>query len=202
MDFEYTGMNMNFRALQRLLYATTLLLVSISAECQLTNSVQLMRDTVFSLSKANGSVAGDSSFLSNEIIYRKIAVSGTNRFRWRVLPFNQAYEFRLLDERGNEVQKRPSQQVTPNKQANSSGELRRLPPQVIAGDDIRPLFRPEELFVISNSGKYQLEVYFHAVVNLTNGAPDYTAMRDPKKFFKNNIGLIKSPPIRVMVIKE
>jgi len=72
----------------------------------------------------------------------------------------------------------------------------------VTDQDSRPLFRAEDMFVITNKGTYVLQVQMRIAVPMTNGIPDCEAMVDTHKFFNSNLGIVTSAPVRVQIIKE
>lgn len=63
------------------------------------------------------------------------------------------------------------------------------------------LFRPEDMFVITNKGVYDLVVRMRICVAMTNGVPDYKAMTS-KGFPREPLGVAVSSPYRAKVIKR
>ena len=65
------------------------------------------------------------------------------------------------------------------------------------------LFRPDDMFVITNAGSYELELRMRICVPMTNGLPDSSVMMNSFAFIPDrNLGILTSPPIRVEVVKK
>ncbi|HEY5346411.1 MAG TPA: hypothetical protein VIK62_08720, partial [Verrucomicrobiae bacterium] len=82
-------------------------------------------------------------------------------------------------------------------------------PFAVSGEGVQgSLFRPDDVFVITNKGVYELEVRTRLYVIMTNGIPDVSAMFDGRNAtgrglpFIKDFGVLTSPPLRVKVIKE
>jgi hypothetical protein len=68
--------------------------------------------------------------------------------------------------------------------------------------DFCELFRPEEMFEVTNPGVYEMQFRMRICILFTNGAPDYSVMTNSHKFFPaTNLDILTSPPLRVGVIK-
>jgi superfamily II helicase len=157
-----------------------------------------------------------TQFKSDEMLWRALANSlalatnaqlstvESNHIYYRALPFNQTFDFKLFDDKGQEVQKTDSGRAN-SKIAippKSRDQITHLQPYDVLCD-IRAMFRPDEMFVITNKGIYDLEVRIRVCVPTTNDVPDFAAMTNGYSFFgSKSFGVLTSPPLRVKVIKE
>lgn len=183
-----------------------LAMVSNTMALPLTNVVPLTPSLTFYLESKWG-IGPTNQFKSDEMICKTLSTGGSNIVTFRYMPsYAQFYDFKLFDDQGREVAKTKkgleySQPVKP-----PTGELdlyRRFIFHPTKGDDIRDMFRPDEMFVIINKGVYQLELRMRICVPLTNGVPDTNAMA---RFLRNtpaeSFGIVESSPVRVEVIKK
>jgi hypothetical protein len=184
---------------------------------EITNSVNIITNInlVFSL-KSSGAVDSQSQFKSDEIIDCMLIGPSTNVVYLRKFPSGN-FDFHLFDGGGKEVSKTKAGIAltgTPPKPTTRgdimSWKTSRFVPFMV-GDKVvnqNPLFRPDDIFVITNKGIYELEVTMRLCVIMTNGMPDLTAMVDGRNAtmrglpFIKDFGVLTSPPLRVKVIKE
>jgi hypothetical protein len=201
----------------QLLSILSLTMVLNATADSLTNVVPFTANLTFYLQKDLGGAA--NQFKSDEMIYETLLVNGTNISNghglwagtnivsYRILPsYAQFYNFKLLNDEGQEVPKTKkgfdyNQPAEPPK-----GEFdlyRKFKFHPIKGQDTRAMFRPDEMFVITNKGVYELEVRMRICVPMTNGLPDTNAMMNFLRHTRaENFGIIESPPVRVKVIKD
>ena len=128
--------------------------------------------------------------------------------QYLMLPFDQTYDFHLFDDKGREVQK-TEQGLANSKPAHSPRNMKeyeRLRPSFFAqngGTKFNALFRPEDMFVITNKGGYTMEIRMSICVQVTtNGTPDYEALQNLKITPHGPFGIVVSKPLRVKVTKE
>ena len=148
-----------------------------------------------------------NQFYADEMISRTLEATGTNVISFRALPArSQFYSFTLCDKSGNAVPKSPAgiANSSPSSQSVSEIDLRRnYKIQSVKYSDTRQMFRPSEMFLITNSGIYTLEVKMRICVPVTNKIPDVEAMADFRKTaLASNVAIIESPPLLVNVIKK
>ena len=181
-----------------------------SSASQITNSVDIAAKVVFNLIKPEDA-RPLSQINSDEVVDFCIGSSGTNVLYLRKFPYGN-FEFHLFNEKGEEM---PKTQLALN--------LTRTPPKP-KKDDLRgwrtsnfapfmvgggatyfaPLFRPDDMFVITNMGAYELEVRARLCLIMTNGLPDLKAMVSGANAtaFTNHFDVFTSLPLRVKVIKK
>ena len=70
-------------------------------------------------------------------------------------------------------------------------------------DNCYALFRPDEIFVITNKGIYDLSISMRICVPMTNGVVDTNALMNfHARAHSRNFGVVESSPLHVKVIKE
>jgi|SRR5665213_3198589 len=169
------------------------------------NSVPVTTNLIFSL--VSGKTGFPSiQFNSNEMIYRSLIGTSTNYIKYLALPFNKTFDFHLVDDKNKEVPKAArglANSEIPNLTNHINGS-NKFKGQVVRRDiaDMRILFRPDEMFVITNKGVYELDVRIRICVPMTNNAPDYKAMNLRQWLSNTHYGVVVSNPVRVRIIKE
>lgn len=175
----------------------------------ITNVVPLTANLTFFLEQKGGR-APAYQFKDSEMIYRALLVNGTNIVNYRALPlFSQFYDFKLLDANGAEVAKTKAGLANsrPAKfPVNRFDLLGNFKLQCIKGLDVRGLFRPRDMFVITNNGQYDLVVKMRICVPMTNGVVDTNAMKEIRSFVQaesvEDFMIYESPPLLVKVMKD
>jgi hypothetical protein len=202
----------------QLLSILSLTMVLNATADSLTNAVPFTANLTFFLEKLYGGIPANK-FKSDEIIYETLLVNGTNISNghglwagtnivsYRILPsYAQFYDFKLLNDKGQEVPKTKEGLAYSEPALPPKGEFdlyRKFKFHPIKASDTRAMFRPDEMFVITNKGVYELEVRMRICVPMTNGLPDTNAMMNFLRHTSaENFGIIESPPVRVNVIKE
>jgi hypothetical protein len=171
-----------------------------------TNYVMIAPKLVFCLANETSSKDSATQFNFDELIHRKIIGTDTNDVFFRVFPYDQTFEFQLTDAKGQVVQK-TKKGLTMGKSTILPKNRLQVPEsngRIVSGDaaDFRALFRPDEMFVITNKGVYDMEVRYRIYVPATNDAPDFSAMIDGHKFVvSKHFAVLTSPPLRVKIIK-
>lgn len=181
----------------------------------ISNTVTITTNLLFFLSSREDSggpaalLAKSDQSLRSGIAPNPFYTPSTNHMlvQFLVFPFNQTLDFHLFDDKGNEVQK--------TKQGLANSNPVHLPTTMSEYDKLRrlfvkqnekmvayPLFRPDDMFVITNKGVYTMEVRMRICVQVTNGVPDYQVMQNIKQFPDGPFGIVVSKPLRVKVIKE
>jgi len=144
-----------------------------------------------------------SQFQYNELIKWNIVAANTNA-AFRTFPYNQAFEFRLFDGTGREVAKTSKGQANsvPFNPPQTMSEVAKLHGHITS--ESYPLFRAEEMFVLTNRGIYQLEVRMRLWAQVTNHTPDYEVWTHFLKSPSTNtyFGVVVSEPIKVKVVKD
>ena len=182
------------------------ILLAIVLSCQshaFTNSVPATTNVTFFLRSRTNHLP-QTQFLSDERILYTLAANGTNCVFRRRLPFEQTFEFKLLDERGRELPKTKlgKSNSQPVKAPRNRWEIFKLKPGTILHDS-RELFRPDGMFIIPEEGVYELQVRVRLCVPMTNGEPDNAGMLNNSRFVRSKeFGLVISEPLRVKVIKK
>jgi hypothetical protein len=182
-----------------------------------TNAVGITSNLFLFLSSERHHGWATNIFKSNDRILHGMGVkplhaAGTNMayVRYLALRFQASFDFKLFDSSGREIEK-TALGVANSKPAHSPQsvkELDELKPQVIRQETValRELFRPDDMFVITNTGVYELVLRMRICVPMTNGVPDLEAMQfSPGKNVRRqnaNYENILSPPLRVRVIKD
>ena len=181
---------------------------------EITNSVNITTNLVFYLIRPM--VAGSQSqFKSDEVINYMLMGTSTNYIGYRHFP-SGSFDFHLFDKDGKEVPKTKAGLAlagTPPKPTEADLRFWRTsgfyPYNVNEKDgEYRKLFRPDDIFVITNKGVYEMEIRMRLCVIMTNGAPDLKAMTDWRNVtlrglpFTKDFGVLTSPPLRVKVIKK
>jgi hypothetical protein len=200
-------MKMKFNYLLGTILALTL---SVRAS-QITNSVNITTNLVFSLRK-HQSVGPQSEFKSDDEIIWGLVGTSTNYIGYRHCPSGN-FDFHLFDENGNELSKTIAGKdltATPGKPTRGDLVKRHFMPYFVdkKAGEFHWLFRPDDMFVITNKGIYDLEVRIRLCVIMTNGAPDLKAMTDWRNStllepsVVKDFGILTSAPLRVKVIKE
>jgi hypothetical protein len=193
-----------------LLLNAALMLAPSAMASQITNSVNITTNVVFRLTRP-GDDSLQSQFKSDELIDYMLNGPKTNYVYLRQFPYGN-FDFHLFDKSGNEVSKtQAGLDFTRTPPKPTKDDLRvwrtnRFFPFSTGkkGGYYRSLFRPDDMFVISNKGIYELEVRTRLCLIMTNGIPDLKAMVDGANAtsFTNHFGVFTSPPLRVKVVKE
>lgn len=182
-----------------------------STPCTSTNTVPLTTNLLFFL--ASGKDSGtDNQFDSTDpilygVCFKPPRTTGTNPtyIKFLMFPHFQPFDFKLFDQMGGEVSK--------TKAGRAATQQPHLPTNMKELDRMKQvplrqymakassLFRPEDMFVITNKGVYDLVVRMRICVAMTNGVPDYKAMTS-KGFPREPLGVAVSSPYRAKVIKR
>ena len=144
--------------------------------------------------------------------YWGIIGTSTNNITYRHCPSGN-FDFHLFDKNGREVGKTQAGldlSGTPRKPSKDDLVTKKFMPYFVDknGGEYRRLFRPEDVFTIANKGIYEMEVRIRLCVIMSNGVPDLKAMTDWRNAssrgfsFAKDFGILTSPPLRVIVIKE
>jgi hypothetical protein len=186
-----------------------------------TNTVPITAKLTFFLSSRQYGYFPAMQFKSDELINWGICqnpmrardtngVPATNGvfIRYLLFPSGQSFDSRMLDDKGGEVPKiqdkdkyTSSTSISPPENLDDFKKFRKV--LIMQGtENTLPLFRPDEMFVITNKGVYTLEIRMRICVPVTNSVPDYKAMQNTEKFFCPPYGIVVSEPLRVKVIKE
>ena len=180
---------------------------------QITNCANITTNLSFYLTlELNGEPV--SEFGSDQRIQYLFVGTSTNFVYFRRFPSGN-FDFHLFDEGGKEVPKsqrglaasgRPSQPSVRDltvEDLKFAGLI--VDNEAVARDE---LFRPKDVFNITNTGTYELEVRARICVIMTNGLPDYKAFSDGRNAapsgypFAKDFGILESPPLRVRFIKK
>jgi hypothetical protein len=178
---------------------------------QYTNSVQLTKNLIFHLTSSRYGCYPATEFRSDELIssgliQTPISVSNTNVVIFCRIPYNQTFDFHLFDENGREINKTKtgldlSKPTNPVSYGRDVGGL--VSQFIINNDDCRNLFRPDDMFVITNNGTYDLSISMRICVPTTNGVLDTNALTNFHAFSRaSNFDVVASPALHVRVIKN
>jgi hypothetical protein len=172
-----------------------------------TNSVFITSNLIFYLADMNISGRPALKLKSDVEISRVFVGVDTNYVFFRVFPYEQTFEFRMTDEKGQAVQKtakglmmsKPA--ILPKNRLEVPESNGKIVNKDIA--DARLFFRPDEMFLITNKGIYDLEVWARVYVPATNGVLDISSMTNSYRFLTSkHFGVLTSPPLHMKVIKE
>ncbi len=167
-----------------------------------TNGVPITPDIAFYLVKNFGPAT--NQFKSDELICQGLYTDDNSHY-YRVLPYNQTFDFKMFDEKGREMPKTArgraaDEPVTPPK---GRIDYDKFVAKIMGGHEVRALARPDELFVIKDKGGYQMEVRIRICVPTTNNVPDFAMMTNGIQLLTNRyFCVVTSAPVRVNVIKE
>jgi hypothetical protein len=190
--------------------------VSASAKAsEITNFVNITTNLVFYLTSSSDHNGPISQARSDEQIDFMLMGTVTNYVSYRHFPSGN-FAMSLFDQNGSAVAKAEiGLKATVSPRMPEKGELeehdRRFPPYFVdnRGGECRRLLRPDEMFVITNNGTYELEVRINLFVIMTNGVPDLSAMTDWRNIHgpyfitqAKDFGILTSPPLRIKIIKE
>jgi hypothetical protein len=176
----------------------------------LTNAVPITENLYFQLRGGGGPPTNwfsASQLIHYEVGSREAGSFKTNKSCYRALPPDQSFAFRLFDQTGAEVQKtRLGREysrvpVEPRSMAQAAGLHARFLDQ--AHRLIYPLFTVNQMFDLTNSGNYELEVRIRIWAQTTNKGPpnEIIGFSNPNIGTNYQFGLITSPPIRARVVK-
>jgi hypothetical protein len=190
-----------------------ILAVSLSVRAsQITNSVNITTNLLFCLSSEKNGLFPYAQFKSDEVVYSGLLGTSTNLIGYRHFPSGN-FDFHLFDENGRELPKTKAGldfTGAPRKPTKAELRTRKFFYYTVANKagEYRRLFRPEDMFVITNKGIYEMEVRIRLCVIMTNGMPDLKAMTDWRNTtsrgipFAKDFGILTSVPLRVKVVKE
>src|SRR5579859_5896123 len=154
-------------------------------------------------------------FKSDQTISSILVGVTTNATYLRCFPVYN-YDFEMTDSQGNQITKTkfgmrltgypqlPSQRTDLINYKSSH-----YAPFFIDSSTIRRtlMFRPDEVFQITNKDVYSLRVKIRLCVIMTNGLPDVAAMQDGRNAtlkglnFINNFGILTSQSLNVRIVK-
>lgn len=198
----------------------------IAAADTSTNVAILPANLIVYFEKNLGEGMPTNQFRADEMIYEVMTVrrtnlivphdldsmttmAMTNSVHYRGLSsFDQAIDFKMFDENGREVPKTEkglAQSRPPIPPKNALDLHSHFKPGIAHWPlhDVHQLFRPSDMFVITNKGIYELMIKMRICVALTNGVPDTNAMTDSHlDLISEDFGVVESTPVRVKVIKE
>ena len=169
----------------------------------LTNAVPITHNLYFQLKKMFGPLT--NQFPANEFIEYEILTTATNHgVAYRYFPPDRSFVFKLLSPSGTEVKrtKRGLEYSKPPNVPRTMRESSRL--HLYDASLTRSLFRPNDMFVLTNRGVYELEISIRLWVQTTNkGAPnELSELTQPGIGTNFQFGVVTSPPVRVKIIKE
>jgi hypothetical protein len=171
---------------------------------QITNTAFIRTNLVLTLKQRVGPYTNE--FNADElIVYCILPVPLTNDVFYRAFPANQSVDSHLFDESGREIAK--------TKEGLANSQPVRAPQSVdqaasLKGHSVpRPyeLFRPDDMFAITNKGTYELEVRVRVWAQITNNSgPKYEMIGYFDKRIGTNahFGVVTSEPVRVKVVKK
>jgi hypothetical protein len=184
----------------------------------LTNPVPVTKTLYFKLRGASGPPT--NQFPANEVIYceigsHEVASFTNNESFYRAFPPNESLVFRLFDQAGAEGPKTrlgrdySKSLLVPQSMAKAAELHGHSLDSTHAA--IYPLFyvaprafSTEQMFVLTNSGSYELEVRIRIWAQTTNrGTPiEITGYSNPSIGTNYQFGMVTSPPVRVRIVKQ
>jgi hypothetical protein len=190
------------------------LMISIisGVSAEITNSVNITTNLEFYLT-AMKTAGPESLFKSDDLIYAGLLGTSTNYIYYRHFPSGNL-DFHLFSTNGEEIPKTKAGLALSGKPHKPSEHDLFSSRQFVGyfvdnkGGEFRERFRPDEIFMITNKGTYDLVVQTSLCVIMSNGIPDQSAMIDARNVtgrgfpFAKDFGILPSPPLRVKVIKE
>jgi hypothetical protein len=187
----------------RLLCALFALAASAEAE-MVTNSAAITTNLYFFLT-AGTNYLDHSTFRSADWISYTIASRDKKPELFRCFPAQQAFELKLFDESGRPVPKTKLglSWGAPVKAPKSMREASRVHGRPAGGTYY--LFRPNDLFSITNKGSYALEVKLTLWARTTNNTPDIEPLifhQKPPINANLHYGVVVSEPLHVRIIKD
>ncbi len=207
-----TKSHKTMKIINRLL--TIIMMASLSSQAETvsnhiseTNYVTMAPKLILYLTDATAGGHSATQFNSDSMISRALIGTDTNYVWFRFFPSNQSFELKLTDAKGHIVQK-TEKGLTMGKPTILPKNRLQVPESngtFVSEDmaDFRRFFRPDEMFVITNKGVYDMEVRYRIYVPATNDVPDFSAMIDGHKFLDSkHFAVLTSPTLRVKVIKE
>jgi hypothetical protein len=210
MHFPY-GMMFDLNEIMKIAFLSLSFLICpialLAQANSLTNVVLFTPNLTFYLQKQWEGGKPTQAFNYNEMICRTLAANGTNIFVYRSLPqLSQIYSFKLINDKGDEVLKTErglANSMSPVAPTNPTDLHRHFKIQSLKGHDVRDLFRASDMFIVTNSGVYRLEVKMRICVPLVNGVPDTTLMTNLMKLAAcDNLTVFESPVVSVDIVKK
>jgi hypothetical protein len=184
----------------------------------ITNGASVTTNLIFSLNQDAGPHCFTNQYNSSELIDYTLLTIGqegkifdrqspsTPEVFFRMLPKNQSFEFHLYDDQRREVSKTKigvelSQPVhIPGSSGDVTGMMGKIAPV-----GAFHVFRPEDVFVMTNKGIYELELKLRIWAQTTNtSGSNYEVIGHFDKRIGTNahFGIVTSAPARVKIIKE
>jgi len=186
-----------------------ILVLSLRTVSGEVNAVQVTTNLLFSL-HSREKKGPQSEFKSNDEIIWSLIGTNTNRIWYRHFPAGN-FECHLFDQNGNEMPRTKAGldflTFPPKPTEYDLAMTKKFVGYSVNNDhgEFRRLFRPNEIFVITNNGIYTLQVQLRLCVIMTNGSPDLTAMIDGRNIngrgfkFAKDFGALTSAPVRVTI---
>lgn len=191
-----------------------------------TNVALLPANLIFYLEKDLGDGTPTNQFRADEMMCEVMTVRRTNlvvphdydsittmafsnSVYYRGLSsFAQAVDLKMFDNKGREVPKTEkglASNQTPIPPKGAIDLHRHFKPGIAHWPlhSVHEWFRPDDMFIITNKGVYELIIKVRLCVAMTNGMPDTNAMTDSHlDLISENFGVVESTPLRVKVVKE
>lgn len=177
-----------------------------------TNTVSAITNIKFFLTSRRADLFPAMEFKPNDLIFAGVCqppgtIESTNRQfdRFLLFPNGQSFEYSMFDAHGKEVPKRHGQKkiedVVPPDNYDDFKKFKAVLLGTGEGHSL-PLFRPDQMFEITNSGTYTIEFRMRILVSTTNGFPDYRVIQNLKQYYHPPYGMVVSEPLRVKIINE
>ena len=189
-----------------------LLKIAETHRSQPTNPVFVTSNLLFSVSSRDYHLYPATEFKVNDELIWGLEGNITNFIWYRRFPAGN-FDFHLFDESGKEIPKTKAGLAytgIPKKPTRYDLTCTRKYYGNFVnseGGEFRRLFRVDDMFNVTNTGSYTLEVKINLCVIMTNGAPDISAMLDARNIlpssykFADTFGVLTSPPLRVRITK-
>jgi hypothetical protein len=182
-----------------------LLALALSAKAaEVTNTASITTNLFFYFT-AGTNYLEHGKFLSGDLIRYTIATHDKKLELFRSFPAHQAFDFKMFDESGKPVSNTKlglswREPIEPPKTLHEVSRLHGRP-----SGETYSLFRPDDLFVITNKGTYDLEFRLTIWGQTTNNIPDIDILllhQKPPINTNLHYGVVVSEPLRVKVIKQ
>jgi len=185
-----------------------------------TNVVQATTNLDFYISSYKYKLFPATQFRSDEllsygIVQTPVSVEKTNVVIFYRIPFDQTFDFHLHDKDRLEMEKTkagvsltkmpyPTNYGWGLKDIMDGRDVGKLQIQVVKNNNnCYALFRPDDIFIITNKGNYDLSICIRICVPMTNGIVDTNALLSVQGHkLAVSFGVVESPPLHINVTKE
>lgn len=174
----------------------------LSAKAGVVSNTASITTNLFFYFTAGTNYLEHSKFHSGDLIRYTIASRDNKPELFRCFPAHEAFDFKLFDESGKPIPKTKlgllwGQAGESPKTMRAVSRLHGRP----AGETY-DLFRADDLFFITNTGIFDLEVRMRLWAQTTNNVPNLEPWRIRGPRTNINYGLVISEPLHVRIVKE